>query len=135
MASVVSGHNDVLNGIEYHQGSETIIAATDYVLVVGHLWDMKDQTYDTSLCQFFYVPKGTVVECFGTTLHYTPKCVNAAGFQIVCLLLRGTGELLTNGTEGILKKKNKWFIAYIENIEKVSVGDYPGLQEEMIKIK
>lgn len=133
MAGVVSGHNDVLNGIEYHQGSETIIAATDYVLVVGHLWDMKDQTYDSSLCQFFYVPKGTVVECFGTTLHYTPICVNEAGFQTICLLLRGTGDEL-NKRQGILKKKNKWFIAHAKNIEQVSAGDYPGLQGTMIKI-
>lgn len=133
MAGVVAGHNQVLNGIEYHQGSETIIAVSDYILVVGHLWDMKDNTYDSSLCECFYVPQGTIVECYGTTLHYTPIAVHKEGFVTVCLLLRGTGDDLVR--DGILKKKNKWFIAHKENVEKVAAGDYPGLLGKMIQIK
>ena len=27
----------------------------------------------------------------------------------------------------ILKKKNKWFIAHQDNLEKIASGDYPGL--------
>lgn len=134
MAGVVSGHNHVFNGIEYHQGSETIIAVSDYVLVVGHLWDMKEQTYDSSLCQIFYVPKGKIVECYSTTLHYTPICVSDKGFKTICLLLKGTGDEL-NQREGILKKKNKWFIAHVHNEEKIQSGDFPGFIGEMIEIK
>lgn len=135
MAGIVYGHNQVLNGIEYHQGSETIIAATDYVLIVGHIWDMKTNTYDSSLCECFYVQKGTIVECYSTTLHYTPCCVHQSGFITICLLPRGTGEDLKDGRLGILKKKNKWFIAHIENEEKIKSGDYPGLLGTMIKIE
>ncbi|WP_154888215.1 DUF4867 family protein [Longibaculum muris] len=134
MAGVVAGHNDVLNGIEYHQGSETIVAVTDYVLVVGHLWDMLDDTYDSSLCEIFYVPQGTIIELWSTTLHYTPICVSDEGFLTICLLLRGTGDKLLK-REGILKKKNKWFIAHYDNKEKVDLGDYPGLTGKMIQIK
>lgn len=134
MAGVVSGHNDVLNGVEYHQGSETIIAATDYILVVGHIWDMKGNTYDSQMCEIFYVPKGTIVECYSTTLHYTPICVSDEGFLTICLLLKETGDVLKQ-REGILKKKNKWFIAHLENQEKIKSGDFPGLMGNLIRIK
>lgn len=133
MAGVVSGHNHVFNGIEYHQGSETIIAVSDYILVVGHLWEMKDKTYDSSLCQIFYVPQGTIVECYSTTLHYTPICVSDEGFKTICMLLRGTGDTITRND--ILKKKNKWFIAHVQNEEKIQSGDFPGFTGKMIDIK
>lgn len=132
IAGVVSGHNEVLNGIEYHQCSEVIIAVTDYILVVGHRWDMQNQEYDSSKCEIFYVPQGTVVECYATTLHYTPICVEDGGFQTICLLLKGTGDSAER--IGILKKKNKWFIAHKDNVEKVKLGDYPGLKGKMIHI-
>ena len=133
MAGVVSGHNHVFNGIEYHQGSETIIAVSDYILVVGHLWEMEDKTYDSSLCQIFYVPQGTIVECYSTTLHYTPICVSDEGFKTICMLLRGTGDTITRND--ILKKKNKWFIAHVQNEEKIQSGDFPGFTGKMIDIK
>lgn len=132
MAGVVTGQNDVLNGLEYHQCSETIIAVTDYILAIGKRWDMVDHEYDSSKCELFYVPKGTVVELYATTLHYTPIAVEDS-FKTICLLLRGTGDACTR--RGILKKKNKWFIAHSDNIEKVKAGDYPGLKDEMIKIR
>ncbi|EAE1273829.1 DUF4867 family protein [Listeria seeligeri] len=133
MGGVVTGYNQVLNGIEYHQGSETIIAASDCIMVVGHLWDMKNDTFDSALCECFYIPQGTIVECYSTTLHYTPICVSDAGFTTICLLLNGTGDML-NKKMGILKKRNKWFIAHSENIEKVQAGDFQGLTGKMIKI-
>lgn len=133
-AGTVCGYNDQLNGIEYHQGSETIIAVTDFVLIVGHRWDMKGNTYDLSLCEAFYVPSGTIVECYSTTLHYTPCRVNDDAFKTICILPRGTGDQLRDGPQGILKRKNKWFICHPDNLEKVKSGDYPGCLGEIIKI-
>lgn len=135
IAGIVSGNNHVLNGIEYHQCSEVIVAVSDYVLVVGHRWDMENETYDSQKCECFYVPQGTIVECYSTTLHYTPICLSDDGFKTICLLLKGTGDNLPRPQVGILKKKNKWFIAHPENIEKVKLGDVPGLKGNMIKIK
>ncbi len=105
IAGVVTGTNDVLNGIEYHQCSEVIIAVKDYILAVGHRYDMQGNDYDISKCELFYVPQGTVVECYATTLHYTPIAVSKNGFQTICLLLEGTGDEVARN--GILKKKNK----------------------------
>ncbi len=133
MAGVVLGHNRLVNGLEYHQCSETIIAVTDYVLVVGHRWDLIDQTYDSSNCEFFYVPKGCVVECYATSLHYTPIAVDQYGFKTICLLLKGTGQAIENRL-GILKKVNKWFITHKENLDKVQAGDVVGLLGNMIEI-
>lgn len=126
IAGIVAGDNVELSGIEYHQGSETIIAVTDYILVVGHIWDMQDDTYNSSKCELFYVPKGTIVECYSATLHYTPIAVSKEGFITICLLLKGTGDILEKRKK-ILKKKNKWFIAHQDNLEKIASGDYPGL--------
>lgn len=132
MAGVVTGKNEVLNGLEYHQCSETIIAVTDYILALGKRQDMEGNDYDIEKCVLFYVPKGTVVELYATTLHYTPITVKDS-FKTICLLLRGTGDSCQR--RGILKKKNKWFIAHKDNVEKVQAGDYPGLKGKMIRIK
>jgi hypothetical protein len=92
---------------------------------------MVENDYDIEKCELFYVPQGTVVELYATTLHYTPITV-IDSFKTICLLLRGTGDACSR--QGILKKKNKWFIAHKDNIEKVQAGDYPGLKGKMIKI-
>ncbi len=132
MAGVVTGKNNVLNGLEYHQCSETIIAVTDYILAIGKRQDMVENDYDIEKCELFYVPQGTVVELYATTLHYTPITV-IDSFKTICLLLKGTGDACQR--RGILKKKNKWFIAHKDNVEKVQAGDYPGLKGKMIQIK
>ena len=93
---------------------------------------MVGNDYDIEKCELFYIPKGTVVELYATTLHYTPITVKNS-FKTICLLLRGTGDSCQR--RGILKKKNKWFIAHKDNVEKVQAGDYPGLKGKMIHIK
>lgn len=133
-AGICTGQNSTLSGIEYHQGSETIIAISDYVLIVGKMQDMQDNYYDSGLCECFYVPRGTIVECFSTTLHYTPCKVTKDGFKTIVLLLKGTGDALVQ-REGILKKKNKWFIAHTSNHEKIEAGDFPGLRGPLLEIK
>lgn len=133
-AGTCTGQNTTLSGIEYHQGSETIIAITDYVLIVGKMQDMEYSYYDSSSCECFYVPRGTIVECYSTTLHYTPCKVEEAGFKTIVLLLKGTGDSIDE-YEGILKKKNKWFIAHTSNIEKIDAGDFPGLKGPLLQVK
>ena len=39
------------------------------------------------------------------------------------ILPRGTGDALPDGPKGILKKRNKWFVAHPENTAKVAAGD------------
>ena len=35
------GHNDALNGLEYHRNSEINVAVTDLVLLIGHQQDIE----------------------------------------------------------------------------------------------
>ena len=128
------GHNKVLNGIEYHSGSEVAVCLQPCVLFLGHLWDMQGNTYDGSKAQAFYCAAGQIVQTYETTLHYTP-CAVGDTFFTACFLPRGTGESFPDGAKGILKKRNKWFVAHPDNTEKVKAGDYPGLLGEMRSIR
>lgn len=68
-----SGHNKMLNALEYHRSSEANVAVTDIILLLGHQSDItEDFTYDTAQLEAFFVPAGTAVELYATTLHYVP---------------------------------------------------------------
>lgn len=126
------GHNKSLTGIEYHQGSEINIAITDCVLILGKRQDMVGNTYDGGKTEVFYVEKGQTVELYDTTLHYTP-CKVDDHFATVVILLKGTNEPIDE-PEGILMKKNKWFITHTSMTEKIKAGNYPGVLGDMVEI-
>lgn len=128
------GHNRVLNGIEYHSGSEVAVCIQPCVLFLGHIWEMDGNTYDGAKARAFYCEAGQIVQTWETTLHYTP-CAVEDTFFTACFLPRGTGDTLPAVPVGILKKRNKWFIAHPDNTAKVTAGDYPGLLGEMRKIR
>lgn len=68
-----NGHNQTLNALEYHRSSEVDIAASDLILLLGKQQDISgDYTYDTANAEGFFVPAGTAVELYATTLHYAP---------------------------------------------------------------
>ena len=63
----------MLNALEYHRSSEANVAATDVILLLGQQSDITDDfKYDTAQLEAFFVPAGTAVELYATTLHYTP---------------------------------------------------------------
>ena len=133
-----NGHNKKLNALEYHRNSEINVAVTDMVLLLGSLQDVeKDFTYDTSRIEAFFVPAGTGIEVYGTTLHYAPCHVQDSGFQCVVVLPKGTNTDLTvksgeTGEDRLLLMKNKWLIAHEEaGIE----GAFNGLKGENITLE
>ncbi len=63
------GHSNYLNATEWHTSSEVNIAVTDLVLILGHIWDIKDGKIDSSQFKAFYVPEGTAIEVYSTSLH------------------------------------------------------------------
>ena len=86
-----NGSNHRLNALEYHRNSEINIAVTNMVLLLGWLPDVTDAfTYDTSRVEAFFVPAGTVVEMYGTTLHYAPCNDGEEGFKCIVILPKGT---------------------------------------------
>lgn len=132
-----NGHNVLLNALEYHRSSEINIAATDAILMVGSQQDITDDfTYDTSLVEAFYLPKGTAVEVYATTLHYAPCHANKDGFRVCVVLPKGTNEALEDshkkdvkeGEDALLTAKNKWLIGHAEG--GLPEGSHIGLKGE-----
>ena len=115
-----NGDNHKLNALEYHRSSEIDIAATDLILLLGCQQDIEaDDTYDTSKVEAFFVPAGTAVELYATTLHYAPCSAQEGGFRCVIVLPKGTNEDLTfepakEGENRLLTAVNKWLIAHEE---------------------
>lgn len=132
-AGVCGGYNHVLDGLEYHQGSEVTFAVTDCLLVLGKRQDMVGDTYNGDLAEVFYAEAGQVFELYDRTLHYAP-CQVGEYFKTVVLLLDGTNEMFEK-PEGLLTGVNKWFIAHESDQIQIEKGCYPGLLGEMIEIK
>lgn len=132
-----NGDNHKLNALEYHRSSEIDIAATDLILLLGCQQDIEEgDVYDTSKVEAFYVPAGTAVELYATTLHYAPCTAKEGGFRCVVVLPRGTNEELPfeaarEGENRLLTAVNKWLIAHEEaGIE----GAFCGLKGENTEV-
>lgn len=131
-AGYCNGHNQTLNAVEYHRSSEINVAGTDLILLLGRQQEIEeDLTYDTARLEAFFVPAGTAVEIYATTLHYAPCGVDGKAFRCAVILPEGTNTELTeeekaervpagsegpsgNGEERLLFARNKWLIAHRE---------------------
>ena len=150
-----NGHNDKLNALEYHRDSEINIAATDMILMLGLLTDVNDDyIYDTANVKAFWVPAGTAVEVYSTTLHYAPCGIDGKGFQVAVVLPKGTNYPLKSkhiridnktastsnentgssniNEDALLAATNKWLIGHAEG--GLDDSAYIGLKGENIEI-
>lgn len=131
-----NGRNTTYNGFEFHKGSEINIAATDFMLVLGHTWEIQNNTYRVEDAKVFFVKKGTAIEMYQTTLHLSPCRVTDEGFRDVVVLPRGTNTPLEHKGEaaeaeaGLLLQKNKWVIAHPDREPLIKQGAHPGLLGE-----
>lgn len=133
-----NGHNTSLQALEYHVTSEINIAISDMILLLGKREDItKEETYDTALVEAFFVPAGSMVELYATTLHYAPCQCSAQGFQCVVILPKGTNTALhedvLNKEHGCLFAVNKWLYAHPEGELKQQA--HLGLVGPMIELK
>ena len=128
-----NGRNTTYNGFEYHKCSEINYAVTPFMLVLGHVWDIRDSTYDIRSAQVFFVPAGTAIEMYQTTLHLSPCRVCDEGFKDIVILSRGTNTPLeykkTNADPEsvLLLQRNKWVIAHPEREPLIKQGAHPGV--------
>ncbi|UOF89087.1 DUF4867 family protein [Fodinisporobacter ferrooxydans] len=135
-----NGRNSHLNGLEYHKGSEINVAATDMVLLLGNVQEIKKNRYDVKKIEGFFVPMGSAIELYQTTLHFAPCKVLDSGFKCIVILPRGTNtpldkpiQKLTEEDE-LLFMRNKWLLAHPERKPLVEKGAYPGITGENIEI-
>ena len=132
-----NGFNTYLNAVEYHRSSEINVAVTDMILLVGRQQDITEEyTYDTDQIEAFFVPAGTAVEMYATTLHYAPCMTNEKGFRCVVILPKGTNTDVeipadAKGEARLLTARNKWLIAHEDaKIE----GAFCGLKGENVSV-
>lgn len=129
------GHSTMLNATEWHASSEVNVAATDLVIIIGHRWDVKDGKIDSSKFKGFFVPKGTAIEVFATTLHYSPCQVSDSGFRWVVALPKGTNTALeTPVSDKKIIAKSKWVIAHVDNEKEIKNGAVAGITGVNYKI-
>lgn len=132
-----NGNNTKLNCLEWHRGSELNIPSSDIVLLLAPLQSVKNGKLPTSAVEAFYVPAGTVVQVYETTLHYAPcnavkaGVVNKDGFRVIIVLPKDTNTEKPAITEKNLEDKllwarNKWLIAHPDTTEAKS-GAFVGL--------
>jgi hypothetical protein len=107
------------------------------VLLLAPLQSVKNGKLNTSAVEAFYVPKGTVVEVYETTLHYAP-CnavkngeVSKEGFRVIVVLPKDTNTEKPKLSEKNLEDKllwarNKWLIAHPDSSE-AKQGAFVGL--------
>ena len=138
------GHNNALNGVEYHRGSEVNVMVTDAIFLVGHLQDVEfgeEIRYDTSKIGAFYAPKGSVIECPAWNLHMAPISVREGEqFCVLVYLPRGTNEKLPytvpqTGENRLLRAVNKWMMGHPSLERMIQSGVYPGLVGENPTVK
>ena len=135
-----AGFGDSIGALEYHKGDETVIAVTDCVILIGCQSDIVDGKFDTKDAEAFYVPAGTVLETYGTCLHYGPCNVEETGFITLVCLPQGTNMplekpvVVKNLEDKMLLAKNKWVICR-EGTSEAKDGAYVGIVGDDCKLK
>lgn len=129
-----------LNAVEYHKCSEVLVLFEPAVLVLGSVWDIEDGKLDSSKMKLFYVPEGTCVELYATTLHFSPLTVTKKGVIQIVAQAAGTNTPLTQKKEGristdpYLLERNKWVLAHKEYVGSLGEGAYEGITGENITL-
>lgn len=136
----VNGNNTKLNAMEFHKSSEINVMATPLILLLATLSDITEHGLDSSRVKAFYIPEDTVVEVYGTTLHFSPCKVDDAGFKCGVILPYGTNMefVKSRGSSGkyskYLFKTNKWLLNHPENKRMSDLGAHVGITGENIEI-
>jgi hypothetical protein len=116
-----SGQNLRMDGMEFHQGSELIVALSDAVLLLGTYGMLHEKdgsfTMDSGEVEAFFLESGEIVELYGGIMHYAPVQVDAKGFLTLIILLRNTNTALpakvSNApSDKLLMARNKWLITH-----------------------
>ena len=130
-----NGHTHALNAFEYHQGNEINFMATDCILMLARQQDIREGKISSDLAELFYFPAGTVVELYGTTLHYAPCALSRKGFRVGVILPKGTNQPLQNPSlSPLVWGKNKWLICHPQS-PVAGKGAYAGITGENITLR
>jgi len=132
-----NGNNSSLNGLEYHNGAEINIAVTDLILLLGEKKDIREDGYDSKKVEAFYLEQGSVIELYGTSLHFAPCKVEKKGFKCAVILPDKTNlDLETSGhDDSYLFARNKWLLVHPEKEDLIKKGAKAAIKGENLKVK
>lgn len=133
----INGANYNLNFMQYNKTNQILIAVTDIIIFVGKVQDIKEEQYDSSKAEIFFVPSGVAIELYSTTLLSPPCNMEEGGYRAVSIQLRGTGSSLKieNKDQKFLHSKNKWIIAHEEALDCIDYNMQAGIIGENIEIR
>lgn len=137
-----NGNNSFLNGLEYHKSSEINVAVTDMVLLLAKTTEIENDVLNSSLVKAFFIPRGTAVELYQTTMHFAPCKVTENGFKCIVILPKETNteislnekEILTN-EDRYLFKRNKWLLVHGDKQDLITKGAFHGISGENLEVK
>ena len=135
-----NGKNDRLTCLEYHRTSEIDIAATDMILLLARQPELAAYRLDARQVRAFFVPRGTAVELYATTLHYAPcGAAPGAAFRMGCVLPRRTNGKkppaeVRSAEDRLLWGCNKWVIAG-EGTQEAAEGAFVGITGGPVVLK
>lgn len=133
---ICHGHSSYLGGTEWHNCNEINIALTDLVLLLAHRKDIDGERLSSKCFKAFFVPRGTVIEVYSSTLHFCPCEADADGFSCIVALTDGTNTPLDyEPDDKRLFCKNKWLMAHDDNAALLSRGAVGGIYGENYRIK
>lgn len=131
-----NGNSDRINAFEFHNCSELNLAGTDMVLWLAHRQILSDGRMSTQSAHAYFVPRGTAIEVYPTTLHFAPNRVHVSGFKCLVILTDKTNTPLTSEREpdDLLFQYNKWLLTHPDNQRMVNNGAFIGLSGDNLHI-
>ena len=138
-AGECTGQSSNFTAVEYHQGSELNVMLTDVVMVLGKRNILEENgTFNAKeQGELFFVPRGTVVEFYSDTLHYSPIKVDNSGFKIIVMLPAGSNQPLPenfHSNNPRIVKKNKFQVVHESRTDKIKQGAQIGVSGDLIEL-
>ncbi|KRL13750.1 DUF4867 family protein [Schleiferilactobacillus perolens] len=137
-AGECAGHADSLTAVEFHQGSEVNVFATDVVMVIGKRGQMHNGQFNAEKdAKLFFVPAGSVVEFFSDTLHYSPCEAHQSGFKFIVMLIKGSNQSLPadfHTDNDLIMKTNKFQVVHKVRTDKIKLGEKIGVIGDLVHV-
>ncbi|MGM9904900.1 DUF4867 family protein [Lactobacillus sp.] len=136
-AGATIGHTDDFSAFEYHQCSELNIMLDDVLMVLAkrQTLDQRGKIDPQKDGQLFYVPKGSIVELYNTTLHYAPIQITKAGYKVIVVVLHGTNLPLPDGFKSDnprVVKQGKFQVVHPSRKDKIAQGYQVALTGDLL---
>lgn len=125
-----NGHNDHLDALEWHHAPEVLVATANVCLFLGQRAKLTRNGYAVGALRTFFVPAGTVIALYGTTLHCAPLQTSEDGYRCMVALPENTNADLPTGTADgnpLLHKVGQWIIAHPDNQDLIRQGVVAGI--------